>query len=128
MRHTCHWPGCEVEVPPALWGCRPHWYSLPRHLRALIWKTYRRGQEVRKDPSPEYVEAARAVQRWIAAYRVSRPQYPPRKQITQEGQPPVVNPSMELSGLTAPHGAALAGDSEGVPSAGRRTGNEGAPR
>lgn len=66
MKHTCHWPGCQQEVPPALWGCRPHWFSLPRHLRYRIWATYRRGQEVTKTPSPAYLAAAHAVQAWIA--------------------------------------------------------------
>ena len=70
--HHCHWPGCAVEVPPMMWGCKPHWFSLPRHLRDELWRTYRRGQEVTKSPSPEYIAAAKAVQDWIAAYRASQ--------------------------------------------------------
>ena len=69
--HTCHWPGCGKDVPPAMWGCKPHWYSLPKRLRDLIWATYRRGQEITKNPSPEYIAAAQEVQRWIAEYRAS---------------------------------------------------------
>ena len=65
--HGCHWPGCPVQVPPAVWGCRPHWYSLPKVLRARIWATYKPGQERSMTPSREYVAAARAVQEWIAA-------------------------------------------------------------
>lgn len=71
-KHHCHWPGCTVEVPPVLWGCKPHWFSLPRHLRDEIWRTYRRGQEITKSPSAEYIAAAKAVQDWIAAYRSSQ--------------------------------------------------------
>lgn len=63
--HTCHWPGCNKEVPPAMWGCKPHWFSLPKHLRDRIWGTYRRGQEISKTPSREYLIAAQDVQRWI---------------------------------------------------------------
>lgn len=63
--HLCHWPGCKFVVPPKLWGCHKHWYRLPKPLRARIWATYRPGQEVTKDPSPAYLEAADAVQRWI---------------------------------------------------------------
>lgn len=63
--HHCHWPGCTKKVPPALWGCRYHWYKLPRRLQALIWRHYRPGQEITKDPSPEYIDAAEQVQRWI---------------------------------------------------------------
>jgi hypothetical protein len=64
-KHTCHWPGCEAQVPPAMWGCRPHWYALPKVLRDRIWRTYRPGQEVTLAPSRAYVEVARDVQTWI---------------------------------------------------------------
>jgi ribosomal protein S26 len=64
--HTCHWPGCTQQVPPAMWGCRRHWYMLPQHLRTRIWQTYQPGQEKgAADVSHAYVQAARAVQRWI---------------------------------------------------------------
>jgi hypothetical protein len=68
VTHTCHWPKCERPVPPAMWGCREHWYKLPKFLRDKIWRTYRPGQEITKDPSPAYVEAALEVQRWILNY------------------------------------------------------------
>jgi len=48
-----------------MWGCKPHWFSLPKRFRDLIWLHYRRGQEVTKTPSPEYIEAARQVHAWI---------------------------------------------------------------
>lgn len=64
-RHTCHWPGCPKAVPPAMWGCTYHWYTLPARLRARIWATYKPGQEITKTPSAAYLEAARAVQAWI---------------------------------------------------------------
>jgi hypothetical protein len=63
--HHCHWPGCKVPVAPKLWGCRPHWMRLPRPLRMRIVRHYRTGQEITKDPSEEYWEAAMDVQRWI---------------------------------------------------------------
>lgn len=66
--HTCHWPGCSASVPPAMWGCRSHWFRLPKELRDLIWSTYKPGQEVSKDPSLEYVAAAEMVQDWIRAH------------------------------------------------------------
>lgn len=65
--HHCHWPGCEAQVPPAQWGCRKHWYALPRELRTKIWKAYRPGQERDFSPSAEYLVVAREVQAWIAA-------------------------------------------------------------
>lgn len=32
-RHECHWPDCHTQVPPAMWGCKPHWFKLPKRLR-----------------------------------------------------------------------------------------------
>ena len=65
--HDCHWPGCGKQVPPAMWGCRPHWFRLPRPIRDAIWRAYRIGQEEDGRPSAAYVAAARAAQEWIAA-------------------------------------------------------------
>lgn len=65
--HTCHWPGCDKRVPPKLWGCRLHWYALPKDLRDRIWQTYRPGQEIDKRPSTEYIAVAKDVQNWIIA-------------------------------------------------------------
>jgi hypothetical protein len=64
--HHCHWPGCAKQVPPAMWGCKAHWFTLPAVLRARIWATYKPGQEVTMTPSAAYLEAADAVQAWIA--------------------------------------------------------------
>lgn len=67
--HECHWPGCTKQVPPAMWGCRRHWFMLPLTLRTRVWETYRPGQERSLTPSREYVEVAREVQRWILESR-----------------------------------------------------------
>ena len=64
--HHCHWPGCPRQVPPAMWGCKEHWFRLPKALRDRIWATYIPGQEISGTPSGAYVEAAAAVQEWIA--------------------------------------------------------------
>lgn len=78
MAHTCHWPGCPVEVPPKLWGCRPHWYALPVGLRSAIWKAYRPGQEIDKNPSREYVAVAQMVQDWIKKHEERKKLVPGR--------------------------------------------------
>lgn len=64
-KHTCHWPGCDRQVPPAMWGCKMHWFALPKRLRDKIWRTYRPGQEITMTPSKAYLEAANEVQKWI---------------------------------------------------------------
>ena len=48
-----------------MWGCREHWFKLPKRLRDEIWRTYVPGQEITKTPSPEYIMVAQAVQEWI---------------------------------------------------------------
>lgn len=64
-RHQCNWPGCVKEVPPAMWGCKQHWFRLPKHLRDQIWATYRVGQEETLTPSMKYLAVASDVARWI---------------------------------------------------------------
>lgn len=71
-RHTCHWPGCTEQVPPAMWGCRAHWFALPIAIRNKIWAAYRPGQEITFTPSNAYLDAASEAQDWIRA------QQPPR--------------------------------------------------
>lgn len=71
--HHCHWPGCARQVPPAMWGCRAHWYALPLNLRTAIWRSFEPGQERAGTPSREYLAAARAAQAWIAAQQPATP-------------------------------------------------------
>ncbi len=66
MSHTCHWPDCKTPVPPSMWGCKYHWFRLPKYLRDKIWATYVPGQEITKTPSEDYLSAAEEVQEWIA--------------------------------------------------------------
>jgi hypothetical protein len=62
--HRCHWPTCNEEVPPKLWGCKKHWFKLPKRLRNRIWATYKPGQEITKTPSNTYMKVALEVQDW----------------------------------------------------------------
>ena len=66
--HFGHWPGCDKEVVPAMWGCKPHWFKLPKVLRNRIWATYKPGQEITKTPSAAYLAAADEVQAWIKTH------------------------------------------------------------
>ena len=63
--HECHWPGCDKQVPPAMWGCKAHWFKLPKTLRDEIWRTFKPGQEVTLTPSQEYLDVANRGQTWI---------------------------------------------------------------
>lgn len=65
--HTCHWPGCNKQVPPAMWGCKQHWFRLPKYLRDKVWAAYVPGQEVSMTPSQEYLAVTDEVEEWIRA-------------------------------------------------------------
>lgn len=64
--HTCHWPGCEAEVAPSMWGCKPHWTRLPQSIKQEILEHYRAGQDVDKRPTVDYLRAARNAVAWAA--------------------------------------------------------------
>ena len=64
--HTCHAEGCEVTVPPRMLMCRNHWRLVPKRLQTAVWDAYVPGQERRKDPTPEYLDAAMAAVRAVA--------------------------------------------------------------
>lgn len=67
--HACHAHGCEVQVPPAMFMCKEHWYALPKRLRDAVWREYRPGQENDKQPSLRYL----AVQQRAIAELVFKP-------------------------------------------------------
>ncbi|HLO87207.1 MAG TPA: hypothetical protein VK203_19675 [Nostocaceae cyanobacterium] len=58
-KHLCHVPGCNVEVPPKLLMCKPHWNLVPPLLKAEVCRCYRPGQEITKTPTAEYLKASR---------------------------------------------------------------------
>ena len=60
MKHTCHATGCPVPVPRRMLMCKRHWRMVPKPLQDAVWATYVPGQEQRRDPTPEYLAAARA--------------------------------------------------------------------
>jgi len=69
MSHLCHAHGCQKPVPPSMLFCRPHWFKLRAITRNAIWREYRPGQEVDKNPSRRYM----AVQRLAVAESAFRP-------------------------------------------------------
>jgi hypothetical protein len=69
MSHKCHAHDCNVQVPPSMFMCRPHWFSLPKPVRDAIWREYRPGQEDDKEPSVRYL----AVQRFAVGRVAFKP-------------------------------------------------------
>lgn len=68
-KHHCHWPGCDKQVPPAMWGCKAHWFTLPKLLRDKVWAAYVPGQEVNGTPSRLYLHVMEEVDAWIKNYK-----------------------------------------------------------
>lgn len=66
MTHRCHAEDCNVEVAPSLLMCPRHWRMVPADLQGAVWRTYRKGQEIDKRPSAEYLAAATAAIRAVA--------------------------------------------------------------
>lgn len=60
MKHTCHAVKCKVQVPPRMLMCLKHWRMVPPALQKAVWREYREGQEVRKDPTDKYLEVMNA--------------------------------------------------------------------
>lgn len=58
VEHVCHTRRCMTSVSPRFLMCRRHWCMVPYGLRLAVWATYVSGQEVRKDPTVEYLAAA----------------------------------------------------------------------
>lgn len=56
--HTCHAHGCSAAVPPELLMCRRHWRLVPTPLKRAVWRFFRPDQEIRKNPSEDYLAAA----------------------------------------------------------------------
>lgn len=77
--HTCHWPGCNLQVRPAFWGCSTHWFRLPKDIRDEIWRTYTEGQEERGDPSEAYLNAVEKADAWIREHGGGPATSPARK-------------------------------------------------
>lgn len=41
MTHECPHGQCTLQVDSGRLACRPHWYQLPKELRAEVWAAYR---------------------------------------------------------------------------------------
>jgi hypothetical protein len=55
-----------------MWGCKDHWFKLPKALRDKVWATYRAGQEEDLSKvSKQYLAVADEVQRWITTQGAS---------------------------------------------------------
>lgn len=84
LAHTCHIPGCTVEVPPKMLMCRSHWARVPRHLQRDVRRTFNPRQCVAGtdvSPTEEWHQAADAAIDYVLELegRPRRRARPPRR-------------------------------------------------
>lgn len=65
-RHECHALDCKCLVPPSMLMCAYHWRLVPEPLKKAVWRTYVAGQEIRKDSTDAYLDAAQDAIRAVA--------------------------------------------------------------
>lgn len=58
--HECPWPGCTERVPRYHWGCKPHWYRVPRELRESCTWAWRYGT------AADHMAVLEEIDEWIA--------------------------------------------------------------
>lgn len=63
--HACMWPGCEVAVPAHVWGCDPHWATLPADLKLEIRRTWSVGYHQLEHAPESFVRAHLRFEAWI---------------------------------------------------------------
>lgn len=66
QNHKCHAIGCDVNVHPRFLMCPPHWRMVPKPLKNAVWRFYVPGQEIKKNPTLDYLSAA-----WAAIFAVA---------------------------------------------------------
>lgn len=64
--HECHAIGCSKSVPPKMLMCSAHWALVPRELQRQVWSAYVPGQEVKKNPTPMYLDIMQQAIRAVA--------------------------------------------------------------
>ena len=69
--HTCHAVGCKVPVAPKFLMCHRHWKLVPYKLQNDVWHHYQHGQEISKQASAGYLNAADVAIKHV--YRVENP-------------------------------------------------------
>lgn len=57
MKHKCHAHECTKSVPPKMLMCLIHWKMVPKFAQDEIWRAYVPGQEIRKNPTDQYLKA-----------------------------------------------------------------------
>lgn len=72
MTHHCHAVACTRSVPPKLFMCARHWRMVPRKQQLTVWRVYRPGQEIDKQPSAEYLAVTMLVKADLAMSEIGK--------------------------------------------------------
>ena len=76
----CRQPGgCDRGASQASWGCKPHWFKLPQHLRDNLWRADRDERAATGRLGPAWAAAAAEAEAWILEQQ-SKPKRPSWRQ------------------------------------------------
>lgn len=80
---TCRWPGCKTLVTYDMWGCKRHWFVLPKEIRDGIRSAYEDTNFTKLSEHFNLLRGAhQAAQDWIAANTVNS-DVPPANRIVK---------------------------------------------
>ncbi len=65
----CNADGCNKRINHCVFMCGYHWGLVPVHLQKDIYRYYRKGQEIDKNPSPDYISVANVAIRTVKERR-----------------------------------------------------------
>lgn len=74
MVHECHADNCDDPISPRLLMCKKHWRLVPEKFKHRVHKHYRGGQEVDKNPTENYLKAARDCIDYVAVVEAGQRQ------------------------------------------------------
>ena len=77
--HHCHANNCTAACPPRMLMCKRHWRMVPVQLQRAVYLHYREGQCDAKNPSREWLVAARAAIDAVAAVEAAKAHTPKTK-------------------------------------------------
>ena len=73
LEHHCHIPGCSKVIEPKFLMCPGHWKQVPKDLQNEVYRHYRPGQEIDKQPSQGWILASRAAINAVTSIKPKMP-------------------------------------------------------
>jgi hypothetical protein len=92
--HTCHAKGCDRAIAAKFLMCGRHWAMVPPKLQIAVYREYRPGQEIEKNPTHEYLVAM-----WRAIFAVAQKEGKPLSIFEEDRQRAIAHFGIEPPAL-----------------------------